>query len=138
MEKDRTLANGEYDESIVLEGVYSVFPNARRIPLDDDAMFVIDTGMQYTGWEGENLIGEFNDPVEQRNMLLIFAAVVAVIFGIVGLGAGSRILASDDGKSDGESLVQCAEDEVWYPVDFKRVNNVDDLTCIHIDVIKEN
>jgi hypothetical protein len=69
----------------------------------------------------------------QKDLLLTWA-FVALLGIMVGLGMGARLVTDDHGD-----LVQCQEDEVWYPEDFvgtsKGGNDPEDLRCLHVDDI---
>jgi hypothetical protein len=61
--------------------------------------------------------------------------VVGVLAAALGFGAFAMgfMIGANDVNSN---LVQCEEDEVWYPADFTHHETVADLKCIHIEVLQ--
>lgn len=75
---------------------------------------------------------------EERVIWYLFSGVVAILFFVAGLGAGARWFGDEapaHSPSSRDSLIQCEEDEAWYPADFDPPTEVSDLECIHQDVL---
>jgi hypothetical protein len=55
----------ELPEAVVLQVIQAIIPSA-VFTADDDGFLTIQTSLMYTGWHGENLIGEILMPKEER------------------------------------------------------------------------
>jgi len=68
-----------------------------------------------------------NSRQRSRDRAVMAVAALAMAFGLGYIAGGARVESH---------LVQCEEDEVWYPTDYTHNESVEDLTCIHIEVLQ--
>lgn len=55
------------------------------------------------------------------------------VLALLGAITGGLVVGAFDDPPP--SLVQCQEDELWYPADFDPPTAAADLACVHIDTI---